>query len=91
MSVQEIVELVGLGVTIIALIVSIIVAIVKGNLKDFITEKMKEAEASGKSGKEKLEYVIKAVKEKYKLATLLIDVREFIEKIIDITKNINSK
>jgi K+-sensing histidine kinase KdpD len=91
MSVQEIVELVGLGVTIIALIVSIIVAIVKGNLKDFITEKMKEAEASDKSGKEKLEYVIKAVKEKYKLATLLIDVREFIEKIIDITKNINSK
>lgn len=91
MSMQEIIELVGLGVTIIALVASIVVAIVKGSLRDFIGEKMKEAEASGKSGKEKLEYVMKAVKEKYKLATLLLDVREFIEKIIDLTKNINSK
>ena len=91
MSVTEIIELVGLGITILCLIGSIIVAIVKGKMKDFIIAKMEEIENSGKSPVEKLQYVIDAVKEEYKILTILINVKNFIEKIIGISKQINYK
>lgn len=91
MTIKEIVMLVVLGVVIVAGLVSIIVALVRGDMKKFIQEKMIEAENSGKSGSEKLGFVLKAVSEKYKVLELLLNVRKFIEKVISISKQINHK
>ena len=91
MQAETIITLVVLGVVILAGIASIIVALVRGDLKKFIQEKMIEAEKTGMSGKEKLQYVISAVKEKYKLAELFINITKFVEQVISITKQINVK
>ena len=89
MQAETIITLVVLGVVILAGIASIIVALVRGDLKKFIQEKMIEAEKTGMSGKEKLQYVISAVK--YKLAELFINITKFVEQVISITKQINVK
>ena len=91
MSIAEIIELIILIIATIGMIASIVIAITKGKLREFIIEKMEEAEKTGKSGKEKLEYVISAVKDKYRLTSLMMNIRKFIEMIISATKNINSK
>ena len=91
MSVETIVTLIVLGVVALSGIISIIVAIIRGDMKKFIVEKMEEAEKSGKTGSEKLSFVIEAVKEKYKIARIILDVKKFIEYIIGITKEINTK
>ena len=91
MNVETIIVLAFLGVAVISGVVSIIVAIVRGDMKKFIEEKMIEAEKLELTGKEKLTYVIEAVKEKYKLAKLFLNIRKFIEHIIDLSKQINAK
>ena len=95
MSVNEIVMLVILGVGILAGLIGIIVAIVRGDMKKFIVAKMEEAESIYKDdpdkAKKKLNYVIEAVKEKYKLVELILNIRKFVEYIIDISKHINAK
>lgn len=91
MSPHEIIQLIVLIVVTLALIATIIVAIVRGDMKKFIEEKMAEAETLGLSGKEKLEYVINAVKEKYKIMTIILNVKKVIEHIIELSKQINYK
>ena len=91
MSTSEIIELISLGITAAGLIFSIVAAIVRGNMKDFIIKCMEDAERTGMSGKTKYEYVILQVKEKYKIAALLLNVRKFIEKVISVSKKINAK
>ena len=91
MQVETIISLVVLGVVVVAGLVSIIIAIVRGDMKKFIIEKMEEAEKLELSGEKKLEYVLQALKEKYKVLQLLINARKFIESIIAITKQINVK
>lgn len=91
MNIELIMCIVLLGIAIVTAIVGIVVAVIRGDLKEFIEEKMIEAEQSGKTGKEKLAYVIEAVKEKYKLAELFINIKKFVEHIIDLSKKINSK
>ena len=91
MNVETIIVLAFLGVAVISGVISIIVAIVRGDMKKFIEEKMIEAEKLELTGKEKLTYVIEAVKEKYKLAELFLNIRKFIEHIIDLSKQINAK
>ena len=91
MTIKEIVMLAVLGAVIVAGIISIVVALVRGDMKKFIEEKMIEAEKSGKSGSEKLAYVISAVKEKYKIVELILNIRKFVEHIISISKQINCK
>ena len=91
MTILEIIELIGWIATALGLISSLIIAISRGQMKAFIIEKMEEAEESGKSGKEKLEYVILAVKDKYKLLTIFINIKNVVEKIIATTKKINYK
>lgn len=89
MSVQEITLLVLLAVSVLSGVATIIVAIIRGEMKKFVVEKMEEAEQSGKSGVEKLQFVLDAVKEKYKVLQIILNIQEFVEKIIDITKKIN--
>ena len=91
MSQKEIISLVILGVICLIGIISIITAIIRGDMKKFIEEKMAEAEKLSMDGKQKLEYVIKAVKEKYKILELVLNVKKFIEHIIEISKHINYK
>lgn len=91
MSTETIVTLITLGSAVVISLAGIIIALVRGELKKFIVEKMEEAEQSGMSGEKKLAYVLRAVKEKYKLADLILNVKKFIEYIISISKGINSK
>lgn len=91
MSVETIVTLATLGVVALGGIISIIVAIVRGDMKKFIVEKMEEAEKSEMSGAQKLQFVIQAVKEKYKIAEVVLNTKKFIEYIISISKGINCK
>lgn len=91
MSPYEIIQLILLIVVTLALIAVVIVAIARGDMKKFIEEKMVEAENLGLSGKEKLEYVVNAVKEKYKIMTIILNVKKVIEHIIELSKQINYK
>ena len=91
MSPNEIIQLIVLIVITLALIATIVVAIVRGDMKKFIEEKMVEAENLGLSGKEKLEHVINSVKEKYKVMTIILNIKNVIEHIIELSKQINYK
>ena len=91
MSPNEIIQLIVLIVTTLALIATIVVAIVKGDMKKFIEEKMVEAENLGLSGEEKLKHVINSVKDKYKIATIILNVKKVIEHIVELSKQINYK
>lgn len=90
MTVETIITLIILGIAIIGGIASIIIAIVRGDMKKFIVEKMKEAGELYKDlpkpekSIKKLQYVLEAVKEKYKIAELFMNVRKFIEYIVSI-------
>ena len=91
MQLEVILSLIVIGCFIVGSIVAIIIAIVRGDMKRFIEAKMIEAEQSGMSGKEKLEYVIKAVKDKYKIMEIVLNVKAFVEHIIALSKEINAK
>ena len=92
MNVETIISLAVLGIVALSGIIGILVALVRGDMKKFIEEKMIEAEKEkGLSGIEKLHFVLDAVKEKYKLLEVFMNVRKFIEHIIEISKNINAK
>ena len=91
MELETIISLVVLGVVVLAGLITIIVAIVRGDMKKFIVAKMEEAEKLELSGEQKLKYVLQAVKEKYKVMELVLNVKKFVEQIISITKEINAK
>ena len=91
MQVETIIMLVIIGVLAVIGIVSIIVAIVRGDMKKFIQTKMIEAEQQDLDGAKKLEYVLVAVNEKYHVLKVLLNVKKFVEGIISITKQINYK
>ena len=91
MSQTEIISLIALGIVCLVGIISIIVAVIRGDMKKFIKEKMAEAEKLLMNGQQKLEYVINAVKEKYKIPELVLNIKKFIENIIEISKQINYK
>ena len=90
MNIETIIVLVILGIAVLSGIISIVVAIIRGDMKKFIEEKMIEAEAM-QGSVEKLTYVLNAVKQKYKIVELVLNVKKFIEHIIDLSKQINSK
>ena len=91
MQLETIITLATLGVVAISGIVALVVSIVRGDMKKFIVEQMKIAEKSGMTGAKKLEYVLNRVKEKYKIVELVLNVKKFVEYVISISKNINSK
>ena len=73
MDIKTIITLVVLGIVVISSLVGLITALVRGDMKKFIEEKMIEAEKSGKSGKEKLAFVIEAFKAKYKIMQFILN------------------
>ena len=84
--------LIVLGFAILSGIVAIVVAILRGDMKKFIVEKMEEANEKYKDlpkpekSVKKLEYVVDAVKDKYKIFELILNVKKFIEYIVQINK-----
>lgn len=97
MAVETIISLIVLGVVALGGIATIIVAIVRGEMKKFIIEKMAEADilfkdvAKPEKSIKKLQYVVESVKDKYKIMEIVLNVKKFVEKIIDISKQINAK
>lgn len=85
-------------IAVIGLVGALITSLRSGSLKQFILEKMEEAEKKYKDIVDKderaiakLEYVINAVKEKYKLLALLIDIKKIIEILVKFSKQVNYK
>ena len=91
MDIQTIILTVVLGVVALGGLLSIIIAIVRGDMKKFIEEQMVEAEQLELSGEQKLAYVLQAVREKYKVMEVLLNCKKFIKHIIDLSKKINAK
>ncbi len=91
MNIEAIITIIILAVSLLGTVITLITALVRGEMKKFIEEKMIEAEKSGKSGSEKLAFVVEAFKEKYKIMQFILNVKQFVEKIIELTKEINAK
>ena len=96
MSPYEIIQLIVLIVVTLALIATVVVAIVRGDMKKFIEEKMAEAEKMFPKDMEDYQakrrnYVIEAFNEKYKIMTIILNVKKVIEHIIELSKQINYK
>lgn len=97
MDIKAIISFIILGVLIVGGIVGIIIAIARGDVKKFIQEKMAEAEEIYKDmpkpqkSKAKLEYVIKAVNEKYKISKLFVNVKKFVEQAVEFFNSMNGK
>lgn len=97
MDIKDILLFIILGLVIIASIITIIVAIARGEVKTFIKEKMAEAEKLYKDvpkpekSKAKLKYVLDAVDEKYKLSKLFLNIKKFIEKAVEFYNSMNGK
>ena len=90
-NVSTICTIVILGIIALSSIIGLIVAFCRGEMKKFIEEKMTEAEKSGKSGSEKLQYVVNAFGAKYKIGSIILNCEKFVEEIIKLSKNINCK
>lgn len=90
-NVSAICTIVILGIIALSSIIGLIVAFCRGEMKKFIEEKMTEAEKSGKSGAEKLQYVVDAFGSKYKIGSIILNCEKFVEEIIKLSKNINCK
>lgn len=89
---KEIVLIIILGVLLVCSLVGLLVALFNGSMKQFIVEKMAEADTHEDwSGEEKRQYVIEAFKKKYKIAEFLLNCKKFIELVIKYSKEINYK
>ena len=79
MNVETIVFIVILGTILLGNIVCLVAALIRGDMKKNIQTWMIEAEQSGKTGTEKLAYVIEEFKKKYKIAQFILNAKKFIE------------
>lgn len=91
MSKELLITLICAIVAAVGFIITLVTSIRSGSLKQFILEKMEEAEKSGKSAVEKLDYVIQAVKEKYKILAFIINIKKIVEILISFSKQVNYK
>ena len=95
--IKLLVALIILGVVIIAGVVTFIIALCKGEVKEYIQQCMAEAEDLYKDlpkpekSKKKLQYVIEKVKEKYKFASLFVNIQKFVEKMIEFINSMKTK
>lgn len=91
MDTKLLITIIVAGLLLLVTILGWVSAICSGEMKKFIMEKMEEAETSGKTGTEKLQYVIDAFKEKYKVMSFIVDVKKFVELLIEFSKKVNAK
>lgn len=83
--------IISVGFIVIVGAISLITALVKGDMKKFVEEKMVEAEKLNMDGQAKQLYVIEAFKNKYKILEFMLNVKKLIEHIIELSKQINFK
>lgn len=91
MSQEMLITIIVFGVVALILLGIIIYGLVKGNLRQFVEDKMREAEKKFDNGSDRLKYVIDAVKEKYKVNLLVNIASNIIKYVIGLTKDINYK
>jgi hypothetical protein len=90
MELKDIVYLIILGVIALAGIISVIIALIRGEVKKFVIEKMEEAEKKyadlpkPEKSKAKLKYVLECVNEHYGLSKKFLNIKKFIEKTIEL-------
>lgn len=91
---NELIIIIVLAVALIASLVGLLVALFRGEMKKFVVEAMGEAEAKFPKTVEnyklkRLQYVVDAFNKKYKIIEFFLNVRKFIEKVIEYSKTIN--
>lgn len=95
--IKLLVTLIILGVIIIAIVAYFIIKLCKGEVQEYIKECMAEAEEIYKDlpkpekSKQKLKYVIEKVKEKYKFASLFVNIKKFVETMIEFINSMKLK
>lgn len=95
--IKLLIALIILGVVIIGAIALIVISIIRGDMKTYIQECMAEAEELYKDlpkpekSKKKLQYVIDKVKEKYKLASLFLNIKKFVEMMVEFINSMKPK
>lgn len=85
------IPLISLGVLLLIAIIFIIIELFNGKMKKFLMEKIAEAEELFPKEKENYQekrrnYVIEAFKERYKLMSLFLNAKKFIELICKLFK-----
>ena len=96
-TVKTIILLAILAVLVVTGIIGFVIALVRGDIKKFIKEKMAEAEELYKDmpkpekSKAKLKYVLDAVNEKYKISKIFLNARKFIETLVSFFNTMNGK
>ena len=97
MSLELLIETIVLGSVVLCGIVAIVWAIVRGEIKQYVLDCMAQADFIYKDlpkpekSIKKLEYVIKSVNEKYGFVKLFLNVKKFIEKVIEIANSLQHK
>ena len=95
MSAGEITCLIMTGSIALCGLIALVSALIRGEIKKFVIEKMQEAEylyrdlPKPDKSRMKLEYVIKCVNEQYGISKLFINVKKFVEKIVEIVNGFN--
>lgn len=88
-NIETIISFVIVVVTAIGSLVSLVVKIRNAKIEVFIREKIKEAEASGKTGTEKLQYVVEKVKERFTSLGIIKDSSSLVDLINKIVADYN--
>lgn len=92
MDYKALIAIIILGVLLLSSLITLLVALFRGDMKKFITEKIAEADShSDWTGEQKRNFVIEAFKEKYKIMEFLLNAKKFIELVIKYSKEINYK
>lgn len=97
MSIELLIETIVLGIVIIGGLVAIIVALVRGDIKKYIIEQMQEADylyrdlPKPDKSISKLKYVLDSVNKKYGFVKLFINVKKFVENVVEIANSLQHK
>lgn len=97
MEFKDIIYLIVLGSIILIGLATIIYSLIRGEIKKYVIECMKQADFIYKDlpkpekSIKKLEYVVKYVSEKYGIVKLFLNIRKFVEKIIEIANSLQNK
>ena len=97
MSLELLIETIVLCSVVLIGLITIAWAIIRGELKEYVIKSMQEADFIYKDlpkpdkSIKKLEYVIKSVNEKYGFVKLFLNVKKFVEKVVEIANSLQHK
>ena len=97
MDIKDIVYVAILGLIAISGIIGLIIALIRGEIKDFVIKEMEKAEALYKDlpkpekSKKKLQYVLEQVNAHYGITQKFINIKKFIEQIVELINGFKTK